>query len=522
MKRLKGGCGSTDKTVMRRSRPSSALSDLHAAPPPPAQSDESTRGLGALARRAALVEFSEDPIIGLTLEGFITDWNPAAERLYGYSCEEALGASIGMLVPPELRGSTNLLRRVRAGESITQVDTQRMAKDGERIDVSISLSPIRDAHGAIVGAAAFTRDIRARVLAEERLRNSEAQLAEAQHLAGVGSWEWDVRQNKVSWSEELYRINGLHPDEFTPTYEGFLETVHPDDLDMVTSEVERAFAERGSFTFDQRAVRPDGTIRVIAARGQAVSNEAGEVVRMVGTAQDITERHAVDRMKSEFISVVSHEIRTPLTSIRGALGLLAGGLLGPLPEQGQRMLDIAVENGARLGRLIDDILDIERIGSGTASMRMEPADVGSLMQQACHTVQAMADHAGVVISVSPAPAHVCVDHDRIVQTLTNLLSNAVKFSESEGTVRVWAEKSGDEVIFGVQDEGRGIPSNQLESIFERFHQVDGSDARAHAGTGLGLAIARSIVNQHRGRIWVESELGKGSTFFFALPAAGPK
>ena len=192
----------------------------------------------ALSRTAALVEFAEDPIIGLTLDGVITDWNPAAERLYGYSAEEALGASIAMLVPPERRGrSGSLLATVRAGEAVRQVDTQRMAKDGRRIDVSISMAPIRDAAGVIVGAAAFTRDISMRIEAEERLRRSEAQLAEAQALAGLGSWEWNVVSDELSWSPELYRIFGLDPDRSPATSTGFFDAIHPADRQRVEAAV---------------------------------------------------------------------------------------------------------------------------------------------------------------------------------------------------------------------------------------------------------------------------------------------
>lgn len=184
-----------------------------AAPPPLATRQDPRERSDALYRAAALVESSEDPIIGLTLDGLITDWNPAAERLYGYSTEEALGASIAMLVPPERRGgSGGLLATVRAGEVVRQIDTQRMARDGRRIDVSISMSPIRDEAGRIVGAAAFTRDISMRMAAEERLRRSEAQLAEAQQLAALGSWEWNIISSEVTWSPELYRILGRDPD----------------------------------------------------------------------------------------------------------------------------------------------------------------------------------------------------------------------------------------------------------------------------------------------------------------------
>jgi CheY-like chemotaxis protein len=233
--------------------------------------------------------------------------------------------------------------------------------------------------------------------------------------------------------------------------------------------------------------------------------------------QDITERRQIERMKDEFISVVSHELRTPLTSIHGSLGLLASGILTADSPQGQRMLQIAVDSTDRLVRLINDILDIERIESGR--VKMEPVDcqVTDLMTEAINTVQALADKAGVTLSVTLLPLQVWVDPDRIVQTLTNLLSNAIKFSPPESTVWVTVESQPNQVLFTVKDQGRGIPADKLHSIFERFQQVDSSDSRNHEGTGLGLAICRSIVQQHNGKIWVESVLGEGSTFFFTLP-----
>jgi diguanylate cyclase (GGDEF)-like protein/PAS domain S-box-containing protein len=238
---------------------------------------------------AALVEFAEDPVIGLTLDGLITAWNPAAERLYGYSAEEALGASIAMLVPPERRGgSGGLLATVRAGEAVRQADTQRMAKDGRRIDVSISMAPIRDDAGKVVGAAAFTRDISMRIAADERLRRSEAQLAEAQELAALGSWEWDVCSGEVTWSPELYRILGRDPDRFAPTYEGYFEAVHPSDRPLAEAAVQDTLTSGRPLDYECRVLRPSGIERVIHARGRAVKDDSGELVRVVGTAQDVT------------------------------------------------------------------------------------------------------------------------------------------------------------------------------------------------------------------------------------------
>jgi Amt family ammonium transporter len=245
----------------------------------------------------------------------------------------------------------------------------------------------------------------------------------------------------------------------------------------------------------------------------------GRLVELIGIGADVTAQREVERMKEEFLSVVSHELRTPLTSIRGSLGLLAGGLAAGLPEKGQRMLDIAVRNTDRLARLINDILDIERIKSGRVRMERAACDAGELMQQAAEAMLGTAEQAGVRIVIEPLAARVWADPDRMVQTLDNLISNAIKFSPHGATVRLSAEQQGEIVVFQVRDEGRGIPADKLETVFERFQQVEASDFREKGGAGLGLAICRSIVDGLGGRIWVESTPGQGSSFFVALPAA---
>jgi PAS domain S-box-containing protein len=249
--------------------------------------------------------------------------------------------------------------------------------------------------------------------------------------------------------------------------------------------------------------------------------EEGRIAGAVVTFRDITERLEVERMKDEFISVVSHELRTPLTSIRGSLGLLAGGKMGEMSERVQRLLEIAVQNTDRLVRLINDILDIERMESGKATMEMRTVEAASLVRDAADVMEAMAEKAGVVLRVEAVAAAVRADPDRILQVLTNLLSNAVKFSPAGSEVSLSAEARDGQVLFGVRDHGRGIPADKLDTVFERFQQVDSSDSRQKGGTGLGLAICRSIVQQHGGRIWAESVAGEGSTFRFSIPSAQP-
>jgi PAS domain S-box-containing protein len=246
--------------------------------------------------------------------------------------------------------------------------------------------------------------------------------------------------------------------------------------------------------------------------------EQGAIVGAVVIFKDITERQIVERMKDEFVSVVSHELRTPLTSIRSALGVLMSGRLNAQPIKSQRLLEIAFENSNRLVRLLDNILDLERIKSGKVTMEKRLCRAADLMAQAVEVMQTMAEKAEIRLFVMPVSIQLWADPDRIIQTLTNLLSNAIKFSPPNTTVLLSAELQDEQtVLFRIQDRGRGIPNDKLETIFDRFQQVDASDSRHQGGTGLGLAICRSIVQQHGGQIWAESTLGEGSTFYFTLP-----
>lgn len=266
--------------------------------------------------------------------------------------------------------------------------------------------------------------------------------------------------------------------------------------------------------------RKDGTSFPVEYVSTPIRDEYAMLMGAVVTFKDITERLAVERMKDEFLSMVSHELRTPLTSIRGSLGLIASGVLAPLPEKVKRMAEIAVNNTDRLVRLVNDFLDIQRMESGLISMERKPCDMAELVRQATDVMRDLADKGGVSLSVHLESVSVDADPDRIIQTITNLLSNAIKFSPQGSTVWVNTRLDGHRVLFQVKDEGRGIPADKLECIFERFQQVDTSDSREKGGSGLGLVICRSIVRQHNGEIWVESILGEGSSFFFLLPLTG--
>ncbi len=233
--------------------------------------------------------------------------------------------------------------------------------------------------------------------------------------------------------------------------------------------------------------------------------------------RDISHRNALDRLKNEFISTVSHELRTPLTSIRGALGLLSLEIQSRVNEKTANLLRIALTNSDRLMSLINDILDLERLQKGVEPLAFQPVQLGQIVRQAIDGMQLMADAAGVQFIHDTTEVEISANPERLLQVLTNLLSNAVKFSPPNSTVFIMLCPDSNGVTLSVTDHGRGIPPDKLESIFDRFQQVDASDSRQKGGTGLGLAICRTIVQEHGGRIWAECNPLRGSTFRVFLP-----
>ncbi|MEO0947091.1 MAG: response regulator [Cyanobacteria bacterium J06641_5] len=355
------------------------------------------------------------------------------------------------------------------------------------------------------------------------LTESEARFSTLANSAPVLLWMADETGNYTFFNQTWLAFTGRIRER--ELGDGWQASIHPDDLPTCQAMGESAFARHEAFEREYRLRRADGQYRWILDRGVPRFDASGEFRGYIGTCTDISDRREIERLKDEFVSVVSNELRTPLTSILGALDLLASGTLQAQPEQSQHMLTVAARNADRLVRLINDILDIERIESGKVKMAKQVCDAAELMATAVETTRALAESAGVELSVAPVRAHLWADPDRIVQVLTNLLGNAIKFSPSGSTVCVDAElldaestERGPRLQVRVRDRGRGIPAEKLESIFGRFQQVDASDARQKGGTGLGLAICRTILQQHDGRIWAESTLGEGSTLSFILPA----
>lgn len=239
---------------------------------------------------------------------------------------------------------------------------------------------------------------------------------------------------------------------------------------------------------------------------------------IAGYVRDLTERRGVERLKNEFVSTVSHELRTPLASIRGSLGLIASGALGPLSDQIRELVEVAERNSLRLITLINDILDLEKLASGRMEMRLEAFPLSQMINRSLEAVSGMAEAEAISLVAHTSSATVFGDSGRLTQVLVNLLSNAVKFSPPGSEVTISTREGRGYVEVRVRDRGTGIPRDSREAIFERFKQLEGSDARHKGGSGLGLAICKAVIEQHGGEIGVASREGCGSVFWFRVPA----
>ena len=402
----------------------------------------------------------------------------------------------------------------------TEFELELMQQLADQIGIALSQAELLENLEGLVAerTAKLRQEISDRTKAEAALRRSESQLRLIANGLPVLIAYVDKQQH-YCFNNEAYRTwLGLSPTEI---YNRHLRQVHGETEYAQMQPYLELVLSGQTVSYERELTLTDSCLHSLSITyiPHLDDIDTQKVLGVFALTSDISDRKAIERMKDEFIAVVSHELRTPLTSIHSSLKILATGKLGNLSTKGQRMLQIADEQTERLVRLVNNVLDLQRIQSGKVKMNKKACPATDLMIEAVQTMQAMAQEQKVKLLVEPVQLAVWADYDYILQTLTNLVSNAIKFSPPNSTVWLSAtrEVSQPQIAFAVQDRGQGIPGDRLETIFERFQQVDSSDSRKKGGTGLGLAICRQIVEEHGGRIWAESCLGKGSSFYFTLP-----
>ncbi|MBX2862903.1 MAG: PAS domain S-box protein [Leptolyngbyaceae cyanobacterium MAG.088] len=482
-------------------------------------------------RFRSLFEAAPDFIYVLDQQATIQQVNPTVVERSGYDKSELIGQPLPRFLSNKTQATClqGFSRLFSTGNH--QQEMEFICKDNQILIMDCSCTLVKDPPGNDY-ILVLQRDITARKRAEDERQELLATLQQSEQR--WRSFLDNVRLMVVGLdtSGTINYVNpyflssmGYRPQEIDGK-NGF-DTLFPQYEQGRQQEFYQSLLEEQKPFHHQSSVLTccNQEEKVLAWNTTVLQDPQGQSTGILSIGEDITEQYAMDRMKDEFISVVSHELRTPLTSIHGALDLLSNGLIKADSERGQHALTIAAENSSRLVQLVNDILELERLESGKVKLRNTSVSTLTLTQQAYGLVELMAERANIQIEITGLDLLIWGDGDRLIQVLTNLLSNAIKFSEPSSKVWIMTEElttpDGPYVKFTVQDNGRGIPPNKLERIFERFHQVDASDSRDQAGTGLGLAICSSIIQQHNGKIWAESRLAEGSSFFFTIPAAYP-
>ncbi len=317
----------------------------------------------------------------------------------------------------------------------------------------------------------------------------------------------------IAVSPAAIRLWGFAPEEL----EGrrFLDMVLTKDIERCKQSLQSSKEVRGETSFEnQMRCRDGSSLYMIWSIEWSITEK-----RLFCVGQDITARKELELLKQQFVALVSHELRTPLNSIGGVLSLLSVGALGPMPEKAVGKIEIAERNINRLMLIVNDLLDIEKLEAGQMQMSIGDISLAPLLATAVESVERVAEREQVSIETASTDALIFADGDRLVQVLVNLLGNAIKYSPKGGVVAISVKEMPDFVEVRVTDSGRGIPASHREAVFERFRQVEIADSKKKGGTGLGLAICKAIVEQHRGSIGVDSEEGKGSSFWFRVPAS---
>lgn len=489
---------------------------------------------------AAVVESSNDAIITETLQGTIVGWNQAASQMLGYTDREVLNQPAKMLYPAESMGNiSGLIERIRAGEKINHLETLYLCKDGSSVPVSITVSPIKDNAGQIVGASKIIRDVTENRNFTQALERNNQFLElvlntiplsifwkDSRSIYQGCNWRWAI----MAGLDKPDDVIGMSDDQLPWTDEQRNWYLQCDRQVLTTGQA--------MLNIQQTQTQADGQVKWRQVNKVPMKDSHGHVIGLIGTIEDITERKQAEaalhhtnqelmratRLKDEFLANMSHELRTPLNAVLGMTEALQEQVYGEINSQQMKALQTVEHSGSHLLELINDILDIAKIESGQVELHRSSVAVEQLCQSSLAFIQPQATKKRIVVTtqISPNLPKIVVDERRIRQALINLLTNAVKFTPAGGRITLEAsclseQWDGDTVRISVIDTGIGISANNMQTLFQPFVQIDSALNRQYEGTGLGLALVKRFVELHNGRVGVTSEVNVGSCFSILLP-----
>ncbi|MDZ4837687.1 MAG: PAS domain S-box protein [Candidatus Melainabacteria bacterium] len=477
-------------------------------------------------RLAAIVNSTDDAVISKTLKGTITSWNSGAERLFGYSCEEATGQSIGMIIPKDKPTELpTILAKLSRGESIRNQETVRVKKNGELVDVSFTASPI-SVDGSIIGGASIDREITDRKKSERILRETEQRLSLALRAASVGVWDLDLVSGEVWRSlkhDEIFGHDSLQPEW---NYHIFQTYVVPEDRALV-NELFEAGLISGHYEMTCGIIRSDKEKRWITARAETFCDAEGKPIRMMGTIVDVTEQKesesrqrlmAVMHEREDFMATLTHDMKNPLIGANRLLELFVSGRLGELTAHQHELLSTLMLSNSEVLSLIHNLMDVYRLDKEPHSLSLAMVDLTSLISIAVSKMKHFAELRGIHLLSELADQEVVISADSaaLERVLQNLLSNALKFTPSGGSITVRLKSADGFVVMEVEDTGPAIKLTEQSKMFKKFSQGE-VGKRYVGGSGLGLYLCKQICDAHGGSIVCVSQENCGTTFKVSLP-----
>jgi PAS domain S-box-containing protein len=474
------------------------------------------------ARLAAIVESSEDAIISKTLQGIITSWNTGAQQIFGYTAEEVIGKSITLLLPPDrLDEEPTILERLKRGERVEHFETTRVTKDGRLLDISLTISPIRNSNGIIIGASKIARDITEKKQILQLVKESELLFRTISNASPVGLWMTDTTAHNTFVNETWIEWTGISLQE--QLERGWLDALVEEDREGVPERFVESMQKREKFTTEFRIKGKNGDVRWCLTEGYPYYDINGEFAGYAGSVTDITEIRKLEQRKDDFIKMASHELKTPITSIKGYVQLLLT-IYDEMNEDKlqtskptiRSSLSTISKQVSKLTRLVSELLDLSRIETGKLELNEGEFDINLLVEESVQDVRQTTSQHALIIK-SDFDGKLYGDKDRISQVLLNLLANAIKYSPGGEPIEVNVSGNKESVSISISDHGIGIDRKEHTKIFERFYRVEGKSEQTYPGFGIGLFIANEIVERHHGAITLQSEKGKGSVFTITLP-----
>lgn len=486
------------------------------------------------ARLAAIVESSDDAIIGKGLDSIITSWNAGAERLFGYSAKEVIGQPGTILMPADrVNEEPSILERIRLGDRIDHYETVCLRKDGTLLDISLRVSPVLDRNGNVIGASKIARDITAHKQIEQALRASEDRYRRLLGLLPAAVYTCQAPSGIITFfNEHAAELWGREPQvgDTDERFCGSFRLWRSDGTSLPHDQTPMAVAMRENRPFRAQEVvieRPDGTRITALVNIDPIRETNGEVVGAISVFHDTTAlKHAeqqlkeADCRKDEFLATLAHELRNPLAPIRNSLQILRmSDGAGPAAEHVYEMMERQV---VHMVRLVDDLLELSRISRGKIQLKRERLDLAMVIGHAIEISKPLIEAGGHHLEVSLPNESIILDGDlvRLSQVFANVLNNAAKYTQNGGNITVSAKREESTAIVSIRDTGLGIPHDMLSRIFDMFAQVDNLLRRSKDGLGIGLSLVRTLVGLHGGTVEARSDgLGLGSEFILRIPLA---